>query len=143
MSKKVPFTTVVKKTSLSFAAMLPMIFGVIGLVGIFQATVTPEMLTNLFTGDPLRDTVTGTIAGGVAVGNPVISYILGGELLHHGVSFYAVTAFMLAWVTLGIIQLPAEVSFFGMKFTVARNLLALAFTIIIAILTATSLQAIS
>lgn len=97
----------------SLFALLPMLLAVIGLVRLFQATVTPQMLYTIFNGGVIHDTIAGTLVGGVAVGQPFFSYIIGGELLKEGVSLYAVTAFILAWVTFGIVQLPLEWSLFG------------------------------
>ncbi len=110
----------------------PMLLGVIGLVGLFQTYITPEMLHAFFTGSPLYDTVIGTLTGGVSVGQPFLSYIIGGELLKEGISLYAVTAFIISFVTLGLVQLPLEYTLFGIRFTLVRNLLALVFAMLIA-----------
>jgi uncharacterized membrane protein YraQ (UPF0718 family) len=98
------------------------------------------MLASFFSGDPVADTVIGTVAGGIAVGQPIVSYILGGELLEEGISLYAVTAFVLAWVTLGIVQLPVEAEVLGFRFTVYRNLLALFATLLVSIATVQTLK---
>ena len=132
-----------QKSALSFFAMAPLLLGVIGLVGLFQVLVTPKMLASLFRGNPLADTLIGTLTGALAAGNPVVSYLLGGELLAQGISLYAVTAFILSWVTLGFIQLPAEIEVFGGRFTLYRNILAFVFTMLIAVLTTLTLQALS
>lgn len=138
-----PFSKILKKSALSFFAMTPMLLGVIGLVGLFQTLVTPEMLAKLFRGNPFADTLIGTLTGGVSAGHPMISYVLGGELLKQGISLYAVGAFILSWVTLGLIQIPAEVEVFGKQFTLYRNILAFVFTLIIAILTGFTVQLLS
>jgi len=138
-----PFWKVLQKSALSFFAMAPLLLGVIGLVGLFQVLVTPKMLAALFRGNPLADTLIGTLTGAAAAGNPVVSYLLGGELLAQGISLYAVSAFILSWVTLGFIQLPAEVEVFGSRFTLYRNILAFIFTMLIAVLTALTLQVLS
>ena len=137
------FGKVLQKSSLSFFGMAPLLLGVIGLVGLFQVLVTPKMLASLFRGNPLADTLIGTLIGATAAGNPVVSYLLGGELLAQGISLYAVTAFLLSWVTLGFIQLPAEVEVFGGRFTLYRNILAFVFTMLIAVLTTLTLQVFS
>ena len=116
-----------------------MLVSIIGLVGLFQIFITKEMLASLFSGDPLIDTLIGTLSGAVAVGQPIVSYILGGELLEEGISMYAVTAFVLAWVTLGIVQLPVEAEVLGLRFTIYRNLLALIATLLVSILTVQTL----
>ncbi len=111
--------------------IFPMILAVVGLVGLFETFVTPEMLQSFFSGVPLYDSLIGTFIGGVSVGQPFLSYIIGGELMAEGISLYAVTAFILSFVTLGLIQLPLESSLFGLRFTLVRNLLALLFALLI------------
>ncbi len=109
----------------------PMLLAVIGLVGLFETYITPQIIHSLFDGNIIHDTVLGTTAGAVSIGQPFLSYIIGGELLKEGISLYAVTAFILSFVTLGIIQLPLEFSIFGPRFTIIRNLLSLVFAFII------------
>ena len=119
--------------------MAPLIIGIIGLVGLMQILVPAETLASFFHGNRLIDTFIGTVAGAFASGNPIVSYLLGGELLEQGVSLYAVCAFILSWVTLGLIHLPAEIEVFGGRFTLYRNILAFLFTMIIAVLTTSTL----
>jgi uncharacterized membrane protein YraQ (UPF0718 family) len=135
-----PFYRVLQKSSLAFLGMAPLLLGIIGLVGLFQVLVTPKMLASLFRGNALVDTLIGTLTGAIAAGNPVVSYLLGGELLSQGISLYAVSAFILSWVTLGFVQLPAEVEVFGGRFTLLRNLLAFVFTVFVSVLTTLTLQ---
>ena len=125
----------IKKSFKNFLSLSPMILGIIGLVGIFKAFITPQMLSSLFVKNAFYDTFIGLLAGAVAVGQAIISYILGGELLKDGVSMYGVSAFILAWVTLGIVQLPLEASVLGIKFMILRNILAVIFTFIISVAT--------
>lgn len=117
----------------SLYSIAPMLLATIGVVGLFQTFVSPETLRSLFSGNIAGDTFVGTLTGGVSVGQPVISYIIGGELLSEGISLYAITAFILAWVTLGVVQLPLEASIFGTRFTLVRNLLAFVFAMVIAL----------
>jgi len=137
------FLTVLQKSSLSFLAMAPLLIGVIGLVGIFQVLVTPEFLASLFRGNILVDTLIGTLSGAVSAGNPIVSYLIGGELVEQGISLFAVSAFIISWVTLGFIQLPAEVEVFGGQFTLYRNILAFVFTMFIAVATTLTWQFLS
>ena len=124
----------------SFVSMMPMIVAVMLLVGIMKIFITKEMLLSFFTKNSFIDTLIGTFAGGVAVGNPVVSYIIGKELLDINVSLYATTAFMLSWVTLGVVQLPLEMEVLGIKFTIYRNILAFISTLIVSIATVFTLE---
>ncbi len=138
--KSVSFSGNLKQAAFSILYMMPMILAIIGLVGLFQSYITEEMLASVFNGNAVHDTLVGTLAGMVAVGQAIVSYILGGELLKEGVSLYAVTAFVLAWVTLGVVQLPMEASVLGIRFTWRRNLLAFFSTILVSVITVKLLE---
>ncbi|RLA69135.1 MAG: permease [Epsilonproteobacteria bacterium] len=124
-----------KNTLKSLVVVVPMVIAIIGLVGLFETIITPEMLHSFFSGSTVKDTLIGVFAGGVSVGQPFLSYIIGGELLQEGVSLYAVTAFILSFVTLGVVQLPLEYSLFGARFTIMRNLFSLIFAFLVSFAT--------
>jgi len=124
----------IQKALLGFITMLPMLFGVIGLVGLMQTYITPDMIKSLFGYGDISDTLLATFAGAISVGQGIIAYVIAGELQEQGVSLFALSAFVLSWVTLGVAQLPAEASMFGLRFTLLRNLLALLGTICVAYL---------
>ncbi len=123
------------KALISFISISPMLIAVMGLVGLMQVYLTPEILSAFFGHGSLIDTLVGTLAGAVSMGQGMISYVVAEGLMEEGVSNYALSAFILAWVTLGFVQLPAEASIFGLKFTFYRNILTLISTIIIAYVT--------
>lgn len=132
-----------RKALKTMRKIAPMLTAVVLLVGWFQSVVTPQWLHSLFSGDPISDTAVGVAAGAVSVGQPFLSYILAGELLKEGISYYAVTAFILSWVTLGIIQLPMEWEIFGGRFTLVRNGLSLLFAVLVSVAVTWSLGAVS
>jgi uncharacterized membrane protein YraQ (UPF0718 family) len=117
-----------------------MLFAVIGLIGLFKVYITPKMLQSLFNGSIVHDEIVGITAGAVSVGQPFLSYIIGGELLKAGVSYYAVAAFILSWITLGVVQLPLQIEVFGIKFTIWKNFLAIVFSVIISVATVWTVQ---
>lgn len=129
-----------KKALNNFSSMTPMLLGVIGFVAVLQTYVTPDMLSHLFGYGTTTDIFTGTFIGAISSGNPAISYIISDQLLNQGVTLYALAAFILAWVTLGIVQLPAEASVFGLKFTFYKNILTLFATMLVAYFTVLTLQ---
>jgi uncharacterized membrane protein YraQ (UPF0718 family) len=129
-----------KKAFISLLKITPMILAVIGLVGLFKAYITPQMLHKFFNSNVVYYVFMGIIAGAVSVGQPFLSYIIGGELLKEGVSLYAVTAFILSFVTLGVVQLPLQIEIFGKRFTIFFNVLSFIFTIIVSIVTVWTLK---
>jgi uncharacterized membrane protein YraQ (UPF0718 family) len=120
------------KTRRQFGNMLPLLAGVILLVGLFSAFVPAAALQRVFTGHPALDALLGTLVGSATTGNAVNSYVIGRKLLADGVGVYAVAAFVFAWATVGVIQLPAEMGMLGRRFALAR----LAATVIICLLVA-------
>jgi len=110
-----------------------MLLTVILLFGLFRSFVPDRMLSAVFTGELLRDTVIGSLIGSISSGNAVTSYIIGGELLKENVSLIAVTAFIVAWVTVGIIQVPAEAAILGKRFACVRNILAFVLSVLVSI----------
>ncbi|MFP4524366.1 MAG: hypothetical protein ACLFO2_03585 [Candidatus Woesearchaeota archaeon] len=115
----------------------PLIIGTMLLVGLLTTLVPHEAYTALFGHSGLLDLVVGSLSGSVAAGNATTSFILGGELQGSGVSLLAVTAFITAWVTVGVVQLPAEASILGKRFALARNALSFLFSFIVALATVT------
>ncbi|MCF6206802.1 MAG: permease [Sulfurovum sp.] len=129
-----------RQTGRSLWMIIPMLLAVIGLIGLFEAVVTPEMLHRFFGGSTLKQIIVGILTGAVSVGQPFLSYAIGGELLQEGVSLYAVTAFILSFVTLGVVQLPLEWALFGTRFTIVRNLLSFVFALLVSVATVYTLE---
>lgn len=111
----------VLKAGTGLLNMLPVIIGVVLLVGLFKTFVTEEMIAVLFQGIVFIDGVIGSIIGSFFTGNPITSYVIGHELLMKKVSLFAVTAFIVSWITVGVVQLPAEMAALGKRFSILRN----------------------
>ena len=115
------------KSSKSMYASLPVLLGVILLVGLISTIIPKSSYHVIFSKNFLLDSIIGSGLGSVLAGNPITSYVLGGELLKQGVSLVAVTSFMVAWITVGLVQLPAESILLGKKFAISRNFIVLFF----------------
>lgn len=112
-------------------SFLPMLVGVILLLGLFQGFVSQQTLLSLFSGSALWDSFWGACIGSVLAGNPVNSYVIGKSLLSIGVGLSGVTALMLAWVNVGLIQLPVEAKALGIRFALIRNIAGFVVAVII------------
>ena len=120
--------------------MLPIIIGVLLLVSIINIIIPQSIYTTIFTGNPWLDAIKGASLGSILTGNPVTGYILGDGFIKAGVGPIAVTAFIVSWVTVGLVQLPAEALALGKNFAFYRNLSAFIMSILVAILTITVLS---
>ena len=124
----------IRKAAKTMNTVFPMIVGILILISLFNVLVPTSSYSLVFRGTML-DPVVGALLGSVVAGNPVNSYIISGDLLKQGISLLAVTAFLTAWVTVGVIQMPAEIQFLGKRFALIRNLSAFILSLLVAFLT--------
>jgi uncharacterized membrane protein YraQ (UPF0718 family) len=117
------------------ARLLPIIISALLLLSLFNNLVPRSFYVALFKRSLLLDSIMGSLVGSISAGHPMTSYILGGEFLRNGVGISAVTAFLVAWVTVGIVQLPVEIMILGRRFAIARNLSAFVFAVVVGIVT--------
>ena len=130
----------VKSSARQFANAIPVMGGVVLIIGLFHAFIEKRAVASFFSGNGLMDTFWGAFAGSLFAGNPINSYIIGGEFLERGVGLPAVTAFMVAWVSVGLVQLPAEIHELGKRFALLRNGLSFFLSISIAVITVAACQ---
>ena len=133
--KQLSWKASLKQSTRQFYGILPLLLGIIGLIGLFNAYVSRRQLMAIFSGKSGLDTFLGSCMGSILAGNPINSYVIGGSLLKSGVSLYAVTAFMVAWVSVGLIQLPMEAGTLGHRFAIFRNLLTFLMSMGVAFIT--------
>ncbi len=131
---KSKFKTNLTKTWKAFRFVIPIILSVLLIVAFAQAVIPVESYKKIFTGNLFWDPLIGAVLGSVSLGNPIVSYVISDGLLNNGVSVIAVTAFIVSWVTVGFVQLPAEAFYFGKRFAIVRNVSSFLGAILIGIL---------
>jgi len=124
----------IQKAAKALWNSFPILLGVILLVSIVNVLIPSSAYSFLFRNNFL-DSFIGSALGSILAGNPITSYVIGGELLSQGISLTAVTAFIVAWVTVGLVQLPAESMLLGKRFAITRNITAFVLAIIVALIT--------
>ncbi len=122
-----------------FKTVLPMLIGVLLLISLLHQLLH-DNYRQWFSGNYLFDPLIGALAGSISFGMPITSYVAGGELLQAGVSILAVTAFIMAWTTVGLVMIPIEASALGLRFAVIRNLINFVFALLVAMATAFTLE---
>jgi len=129
------FIHAMKRSGNQFATMLPIFFGVVLLISLLNTFVSRNFLAALFSGNVVLDTFLGAFFGSILAGNPINSYVIGEELLQYGISLFTVTALIITWVTVGLVQLPVEIAALGRRFALLRNGICFILSIPIAIIT--------
>ena len=134
------YKSALKNTYNNIKNTLPVLFGIVLLISFIITIIPTSFYSNFFTGNSLIDSFLGSLIGSVAAGNPVNSYVIGVELLKQNVGLVAVTAFVISWVTVGVVQFPAEALLLGKRFALVRNIFSFISAIVISILTVLIIQ---
>ena len=125
----------IKKAAKGLWQAVPIILGTVLLISLISVLIPKTFYTTIFTKNLFLDSFIGALVGSISAGNPITSYIFSGEMLNQGISLIAVTAFIVTWVTVGLVQLPAEATILGKRFAILRNFSAFILAIVVAILT--------
>lgn len=108
---------------------VPLIIGVLFLVSMIKNTWFVEVLKS--TGNDLYSAFFSDLVGSIMAGNPINSYIIAGEFWELDTKIIVITVFLVAWVTVGVLQIPAEAFFLGKRFAIVRNIFAFFFAVVI------------
>lgn len=113
----------------TFASVLPLVFAVMGLVGLIQAWTSQEKVAQLLGREGgWRGLWLATVCGMVLIGPAYLIFPLL-MALHRQGARWAVIATVLASYAVKIQMIPLEVGFLGWRFSLARTLLTLVFAI--------------
>ncbi len=123
------------KSAKAFWNTIPLILSTVLLISLISVIIPQTVYTNIFSKNFFLDSLIGSLVGSISAGNPITSYLFGGEMIKQGVSLIAVTTFLVTWVTVGILQLPAEIATLGKKFALLRNSTAFGLAILVGIIT--------
>ena len=94
-----------KRSGMQMVNLLPVFVGVVLLIGLFSAFISKDLLSSIFSGNALLDTLFGTGLGSIFAGNPLNSYVIGGEMLEQGVSLFAIMVSYFGWVYVALMTL--------------------------------------
>ncbi|MBN2811383.1 MAG: permease [Spirochaetales bacterium] len=109
--------------------ILPQFIAVVALIAIMLALLEPQTISRFIGSDsgPLGVILAGLI-GSITLIPGFVAFPLAGELLKNGAGTLQIATFVSSLMMVGVITLPVEISYFGKRAAVLRNLLALAFS---------------
>jgi uncharacterized membrane protein YraQ (UPF0718 family) len=118
----------------AFENILPQFLGIIVLAGIMLAFLNPELISQIIG----RESGWAGVAGAALVGSVTlipgfIAFPLAALLLQNGAGASQIGAFISSLMMVGVVTLPVEIRFLGRKVALFRNLLALAFSFLVAL----------
>lgn len=118
----------------SLLGLVPAILGMVSLVGLVLALIPPHVLQKLFAAHGIGGFVLVSLVGSLVSMPGPVAFPLAGSLLRLGANPAALAAFITTLTMVGTVTAPLEVSYFGRRFTLLRQLLSFASAILIGLL---------
>ena len=118
----------------SFENILPQFLSILIIIGVMLAVLSPNTISGLI-GHKAGWTgiVIASLIGSITLIPGFIAFPLAAALLENGAGYMQIAAFISTLMMVGIVTMPAEIKYFGKKAAVLRNVLAFAFSYVIAI----------
>ncbi|MBS3775664.1 MAG: permease [Bacteroidales bacterium] len=126
-----------KKGAMQFLKLLPTLLTVIILVSVALFFIPEKVLLTYF-GDQagMLGYLSAAIVGSVSLIPGFISFPLAGMLHESGVSYGVIALFITTLKMVGVMTIPVEAKYFGMKVTLIRNGLSFLGAIVIGVIMA-------
>ena len=107
---------------------LPIILWILLLIALLKNYISMSFLSTI--DNKFLAWIVADIFGSISAWNPINSYIIAGEFGVLSDSLIIVWVFLISWVTVGFVQIPAESYFFGKKYAFLRNIIAFIFSLL-------------
>jgi len=117
-----------------FFNLLPIMLGIIGLIGLMLALVPREVIAGFFGNDSPLGILVISLIGSIILIPAFIGFPLGASLIAAGASVTAVACFLTTVLMVGVITAPMEIELFGKRFTIWRNAVGLVTALVIGII---------
>ena len=122
----------IKKGLMQFLKILPTLLSVIVIISIVLYVVSDNFLMEyLGKGAGLGAYISAAAIGSVSLLPGFIAYPLAGILVKSGVSYAVIAVFITTLMMVGVLTIPIETKYFGLKITLLRNVLSFIGAIIV------------
>ncbi|WP_233143139.1 permease [Marispirochaeta aestuarii] len=122
-----------KKAWKAFENIMPQFLGVLILTGIMIAVLNPRLISRIIGVESgWAGTVLAALVGALTLIPGFVAFPTASLLLENGAGYMQIAAFVSALMMVGVVTFPVEISYFGRKATVLRNLFAFIFTFLVA-----------
>jgi uncharacterized membrane protein YraQ (UPF0718 family) len=118
-----------------FLKILPTLLSVIIIISVLLYVTPKEFFLKYFgNASGIMGYVFGALIGSITLMPGFIAYPLCGFLIRNGVSYPIIAVFVTTLMMVGIVTIPIEKRYFGLKVTLLRNILSFIGAIIIGLL---------
>jgi uncharacterized membrane protein YraQ (UPF0718 family) len=124
-----------KKSLKAIEGILPQFLSILIIIGIMLAILTPEQISKLLGSESGWVGVLMSAAlGSVTLVPGFVAFPLAAALLKSGAGYMQIAAFISTLMMVGVVTLPVEIKYFGKKAAAARNIAALVFSLLVALI---------
>jgi len=120
----------------SFENIMPQFLGIFVLIGLVLAILNPQIISKIIGGSSgWLGVLLASLVGAITLIPGFIAFPLSAMLLQGGAGYMQIGAFISSLMMVGVVTLPLEIRYFGRKAALMRNLLAFAFSFLVAFVT--------
>ncbi|MDC7247661.1 MAG: permease [Sphaerochaetaceae bacterium] len=117
----------------SFENILPQFLVVLIFVAVLLTVMDSEMIMKIIGSDSgWVGVLSAAIVGAVTLIPGFVAFPTAAMLLEGGAGYMQIAAFISSLMLVGIVTLPVEMSYFGRRLTIYRNILAFVFSFLVA-----------
>lgn len=117
----------------SFKNILPQMLGIITSVGLIIAFLNPERISGIIgSSSGWLGVILAAVVGSLTLIPGFVAFPTAAILLENGAGYMQLGAFISSLMMVGLLTAPVEISFFGKKPTIIRNVLAFLFSFVVA-----------
>lgn len=122
-----------KKAWKAFENILPQLLVVLLIVGLMLAVLNAVLISKLIGRESgIVGILLAAIFGSITMIPPFVAFPTAAALLNAGAGYAQIAVFVSTLMMVGIVTLPLEIKYFGVKTAIGRNVLAFLFSFIVA-----------
>ncbi len=122
-----------KKAWKAFENILPQFLVVLLLVGVLLAVLNADVISKMIGSDSgWLGVALAALVGAVTLIPGFVAFPMAAMLLQSGAGYMQIGAFVSALMMVGVVTMPVEIKYFGLKLTIWRNALAFVFSFLVA-----------
>ena len=122
-----------KKALKAFENILPQFLGIIVLVGIMLSIFNAEIISEIIgSKSGWIGVMISAIVGSITLIPGFVAFPTAAMLIKNGAGYMQIGVFVSTLMMVGVITLPVEIKYFGKRLAIARNIMAVIFSFMVA-----------